>query len=54
MKRTEREIKRANLAGWALAALSLLCGGIPALANENSQTGVAALNGTTLYYETAG
>ena len=39
MKRTERVTKRANLAGWALTALSLLCGGIQALAKENAQTG---------------
>src|SRR6266542_985522 len=54
MKRTERVTKLANLAGWALTALSLLCGGTQALAKENAQTGVAEVNGTKLYYETAG
>lgn len=54
MKRTERVTKRANLAGWALTALSLLCGGTQALAKENAQTGVAQVNGTELYYEMAG
>lgn len=54
MKRTQRVTKRANLAGWALTALSLLCGGIQASANENAQTGIAEVNGTKLYYETAG
>src|SRR4029434_9049353 len=54
MKRTERVTKRAKFAGWALTALSLLCGGIQALAKENAQTGVAEVNGAKLYYETAG
>ena len=54
MKRTERVTKLANLAGWALTALSLLCGGTQALAKENAQTGVAEVNGTKLYYETVG
>src|ERR1044072_1175155 len=54
MKRTERVTKRANVAGWALTALILLCGGIQALGKENAQTGVAEVNGTKLYYEMAG
>lgn len=54
MKRIEQITKRAKLAGWALIALSLLCGGIQALTKENAQTGVAEVNGTKLYYETAG
>jgi len=54
MKRTERVTKRAKCAGWVLTALSLLCGGIQASAKENAQTGVAEVNGTKLYYETAG
>jgi len=54
MKRTERVTKLAALAGWALTALSLLCGGTQALAKENAQTGVAEVNGTKLYYETVG
>src|SRR4030095_9551125 len=54
MKRTERVTKRARLACWALTALSLLCGGVQAMVKENSQTGVAEVNGTKLYYETAG
>ena len=54
MKRTARVTKLANLAGWVFTALSLLCGGIQGLAKENAQTGVAEVNGTKLYYETAG
>src|ERR1043166_536886 len=54
MTRTERVTKVAALAGWALTALSLLCGGTQALAKENAQTGVAEVNGTKLYYETVG
>ena len=54
MKRTERVTKRARLACWALTALSLLCGGVQAMVKENSQRGVAEVNGTKLYYETAG
>jgi len=54
MKLTARVTKRAYLAGWTLTALSLLCGSIQALAKENAQTGVAEVNGTKLYYETAG
>src|SRR4030095_5791609 len=54
MKRTERVTKRAKFAGWALIALSLLCGGTQALAKENAQTGVAEVNGTRLYYEMEG
>jgi 3-oxoadipate enol-lactonase len=54
MKRTERVTKRAKFAGWALTALSLLCGGTQALAKENAQTGVAEVNGTRLYYEMEG
>ena len=52
--KAERITKLANLAGWALTALSLMCGGTQAVAKENAQTGVAEVNGTKLYYETAG
>jgi 3-oxoadipate enol-lactonase len=53
-RRTEALIRSANLAGWALTALSLMCGCTQALAEDNAQTGVAEVNGTKLYYETAG
>jgi 3-oxoadipate enol-lactonase len=52
--KAERITKLANLAGWALTALSLMCGGTQAAAKENAQTGVAEVHGTKLYYETAG
>jgi 3-oxoadipate enol-lactonase len=50
----ERITKLANLAGWVLTALSLMCGGTQALAKDSAQRGVAEVNGTKLYYETAG
>jgi 3-oxoadipate enol-lactonase len=52
--KASRVTRLANLAGWALTALSLLCAGTQALAKDNAQTGVAEVNGTKLYYETVG